>query len=271
MKFRDKLHTIIKKNNSLLCVGLDPDVEKLPQHLLSDPDPIFAFNKAVIDATHDLVCVYKPNIAFYEAEGIEGLTSLKKTIEYIKSTHPDIPIVLDAKRGDIGNTADRYAKAVFSYWDADAVTVFPNLGLDALKPFFAYEDKMTIVLIKTSNPDSGMFQDLQVNGKPYHLQMAEIIKGWEYDNIGIFVGATYPKELQDVRKIFPDHIFLVAGIGAQGGSIEETVKAGVDSKGAGIMINASRSTLYKSTDEDFAEKARGEAVKLKDEINSFRN
>jgi len=271
MEFRDKFNTIVKKNNSLLCVGLDPDVEKLPQHLLSDSDPIFAFNKAVIDATHDLVCVYKPNIAFYEAEGIKGLTSLKKTMEYIKSNHPDIPIILDAKRGDIGNTADRYAKAVFSYWDADAVTIFPNLGLDALKPFLAYEDKMTIVLIKTSNPDSGMFQDLQVNGKPYYLQMAEIIKEWQYDNLGIFVGATYPKELQEVRKIFPDRIFLVAGIGAQGGSIEATVKAGIDKNGSGIMINASRSALYISDNEDFAEKARGEAIKLRDEINSFRN
>ncbi|MBI2443379.1 MAG: orotidine-5'-phosphate decarboxylase, partial [Candidatus Levybacteria bacterium] len=173
MIFRDKLETIIAKNNSLLCVGLDPDLTKLPKHLLAAKDPIFEFNKAIVDATHDLVCVYKPNIAFYEAEGIDGLRQLKLTVDYIQNEYSGIPILLDAKRGDIGNTAEKYAKAVFEFWNADAVTVFPHLGLDSLTPFFEYKDKMTIVLIKTSNPDSGMFQDLTVDGEPYYLRVAE--------------------------------------------------------------------------------------------------
>ncbi len=287
MNFKQKLDAIISKNDSLLCLGLDPDLNKIPKHLTQNKDAIFDFNKAIIDATHDLVCVYKPNIAFYEAYGIKGLEQLKQTIEYIKKNHPEIPIVLDAKRGDIGNTAKMYAKSVFEYWDADAVTVYPHLGLDSLTPFFEYKDKLVILLLKTSNPDSGMFQDLLVYSSsersksrsnssrqartiPYYLALAEKIKEWNFANIGIFVGATYPKKLKELRSIFPEKIFLSAGFGTQAGAIEEAVKAGIDKNKSGIMFNASRSILYKSSGEDFAQKAREEAKQTRNSINTFR-
>lgn len=270
MIFRQKLEQIINKNNSLLCIGLDPQLSELPKHLLEKKEPIFDFNKAIIDATHDLVCAYKPNIAFYEAYGIEGLKQLKKTIEHLKKNYFDIPIVLDAKRGDIGNTAKMYAKSAFEYWEADAVTVYPHLGLDSLLPFFEYKDKLIILLIKTSNPDSGMFQDLPVNGKPYYLALAEKIKKWNYENTGILVGATYPKELKELRMIFPGKIFLSAGFGAQKGAVEQAVQAGIDKNKSGIMFNASRSILYKSAGVDFAQKAREEGIRLKQDINQFR-
>lgn len=270
MTFKQKLSNVIAKNNSLVCVGLDPDIEKIPQHIREDSSPLFTFNKAIIDATSDMVCAYKPNIAFYEAEGIEGLKQLKRTIEYLKEQYPDIPVVLDAKRADIPNTAERYAKAVFEYWDADAITVYPNLGLDSVAPFLVYENKLTIMLIKTSNPDSKTFQDIDVNQEPYYLVMAKKIKEWSFDNMGIFVGATYPKELREIRSLFPDRVFLSAGIGAQTAEIKEAVQAGINAKGGGIMFNAGRSILYASGNSDFAEKARGEAGELRDKINRYR-
>lgn len=270
MNFRNKLDHIVKKNNSLLCIGLDPELEKIPQFINELRYPIFEFNKKIINATHDFVCVYKPNIAFYEALGISGLEQLKKTINYIKKKYPEIPIILDAKRGDIGNTARMYAKAVFEYWQADSVTVYPYLGYDTVSPFLAYKDKLVILLIKTSNPDSKMFQDLKSGKEKYYLVMAKKISQWPDKNIGIFVGATYPKELKEIRDIFPNSIFLSAGLGAQGGEAEKAVRAGVDKNGRGIMFNASRSILYASHGKDFAEKAREEAKKLRDEINNFR-
>lgn len=270
MNFQQKLEGSTKKNNSLVCVGLDTDVSKIPKHFLSEEDPMFAFNKAIIDATHDLACVFKPNIAFYEAEGIKGLTTLKETIDYIKKKYSEIPIVLDAKRADIPNTAEMYAKACFEFWNVDAATVHPNLGLDSLMPFFAYKNRLTILLLKTSNSDSKMFQDLPVNGKPYYLALADEISKWRHDNIGIFVGSTYPNELKAIREIFPDKIFLSAGFGAQKGEIKEAVEAGVDAKGGGIMFNASRSILYVSDGKDFAEAARQTAKELRDQINKCR-
>ncbi len=270
MDFKQKLDSIVAKNNSLLCIGLDPDLEKLPRHLLNLEDPIFEFNKALIDSTSDLVCSYKPNIAFYEAYGLKGLESLKKTLEYLQKNYTDIPMILDAKRGDIGNTADRYAKAIFDFWKADAVTVYPHLGKDALEPFFNYENKLIIVLIKTSNPDSGTFQNLEVDGKPYYLKMAEIARDWNQPNLGLFVGATYPKELSDVREIFPDSVFLTAGVGAQGAKTEQAVKAGVDKDGNNLICNNSREIIYASSSEDFAEAARKKAVEIKEEINKYR-
>lgn len=270
MNFAQKLDSITKINNSLLCVGLDPEIDKLPKHMLHQEDPIFAFNVELIRATHDLVCAYKPNIAFYEAHGLEGLQSLKRTMEFIQDAFPEIPIVLDAKRADIGNTARMYAKAAFEYWNADAVTVHPNLGLDSLIPFFAYKDKLTIILIKTSNPDSGMFQNLPTDGKPYYLAVAKEIKKWDYDTIGIFVGATYPDELQKIRDVFPDKVFLSAGIGAQDAEIEKAVKAGINKEKKGIMYNASRSIMYDSSGEDFAQKAREKVESLRNTINKFR-
>lgn len=272
IKFQEKLNKIIKKNNSLLCIGLDPDLSKFPKHLVSTSESIFVFNKAIIDATHDIVCAYKPNIAFYEAYGIGGLTQLKKTIDYLKSSYPYIPIVLDAKRADIPNTAKMYAKALYEYWDADATTVYPYLGLDSIEPFLSYKDKCTILLIKTSNKDSKVFQDLNFTNtnKPFYQVMAEEIVKWNYPNIGIFVGATYPIELEIIRKIFPDKVFLSAGIGTQAAEVESAVKAGIDKDKGGIMFNAGRSIIYRSKDEDFAEKSRDEAKRLRDLMNKYR-
>lgn len=258
MTFKQKLQNIFEKNNSLLCVGLDPELEKIPSGLSQ-----FQFNKQIIDQTYKYVCAYKPNSAFYEAAGIEGLQSLKETITYLKKAHPDIPIILDAKRGDIGNTAKMYARAMYDYWQADAATIFPHLGFDAIEPFLKYEDKLTILLFKTSNPDSGTFQNLEVNGVPYYLKIAETVKNWNKKNVGIFVGATYPAEMRSLRDLFPDNIFLSAGLGAQGAEIKEIVEAGIDKNNAGIMFNASRSIIH---DDDPGDAAK----KLRDEINSYR-
>lgn len=258
MDFSKKLQNIITKNNSLVCAGLDPDPEKLPDGVSQ-----FEFNKKIIDQTHDLVCAYKPNSAFYEGAGTEGLESLKQTIDYLKENYPEIPIILDAKRGDIGNTAKMYARSAFKFYDADAVTIYPHLGLDSIEPFLSYTDKLTILLFKTSNPDSGTFQNLEVDGMPYYLKVAQTVKSWDRENIGIFVGATYPQEMAKLREIFPDNIFLSAGIGAQDAEIEAVVKAGIDKNGAGIMFNASRSIIF---DED----PKTAACKLRDEINKYR-
>lgn len=258
MDFQDKLQKIISKNNSLLCVGLDTEIEKLPKGLSQ-----FKFNKKIIDETARFVCAYKPNIAFYESAGMEGLQNLKDTISYLLKKYPEIPIILDAKRGDIGNTGQHYAKAAFDYWQADAVTVFPYLGRDSLEPFLNYKDKLIILLFKTSNPDSGAFQNMEIDGTPYYLKVAREVKKWGRDNIGIFVGATYPTEMKAMRDVFPNNVFLSAGLGVQGAEIEQIVKAGVDKNGGNIMFNASRSIIF---DKDPAQAAR----KLRDEINKYR-
>jgi len=272
MTFKQRFEKITKKNNSLLCIGLDPDLEKFPKHLLKNYDPIFDFNKAIIDATSDLVCSYKPNIAFYEAYGIEGLRSLKKTIEYLNTSFKDIPVILDAKRGDIGNTAKMYAKAAFEYWNVDAVTVYPYLGLDAIKPFLDYKNKLTILLIKTSNPDSGVFQNLKVGNSnlPLYLTMANEIKKWNFPNIGLFVGATYPEELGNVRKIFPSSYILTAGIGVQGAKTQKAIKAGVDPRGDNLICNNSREIIYADKSKHFAKKVRNKAKEIRDIINKYR-
>ncbi len=258
MNFKSKLQKAIAQNNSLLCVGLDPDPANL-----NGAKSQFEFNKKIIDQTSDFVCVYKPNIAFYEAEGLKGLEDLKKTIDYLKKNLPHIPIILDAKRADIPNTARMYAKSVFEYWGADAVTVYPNLGLDSVEPFLAYKDKLTILLLKTSNLGSGTFQDMKLGTTPYYEKMAQVIKKWQFDNIGIFVGATYPQQLKRLRDIFPDQIFLSAGMGAQSAEIAKAVRAGVDKNGEGIMYNASRSIIYSNN-------PRKSAQNLRDEINKYR-
>lgn len=258
MNFLNKLKKAIAKNNSLLCVGLDPHPGNL-----SGAKSQFEFNKKIIDQTATFTCAYKPNIAFYEAAGLDGLEDLKRTITYLKKNYPQIPIVLDAKRADIGNTAKMYAQSVFKYWEADAVTVYPHLGLDSLEPFFEYKDKMIFLLLKTSNPDSKMFQDLEVDGKPYYLAIAEKISKWNYQNLGIFVGATYPCEMAALRKIYPDKIFLSAGMGAQSAQIKVAVESGVNKNGGGIIFNASRSIIY-------AQDSQKAAQNLKDEINKYR-
>lgn len=273
MTFQQKLDTIIQKNNSLVCVGLDPNLNKIPQFLLQKQFSLFEFNKAIIDSTHDLVCAYKPNSAFYEAEGDRGVGELKMTCDYIRKNYPGIPVIIDAKRGDIGSTNEGYVKFIFDYLGADAVTLHPYLGSEALKPFLSRIDKGSIILCRTSNPGSGEFQDIIFNGEPFYKLVAEkVAKEWNKNgNCLMVVGATYPEELAQVRKIAPGMTFLVPGIGAQGGDIEKTVKAGLNSQKAGMIINSSRGIIFAGSGEDFAQKAREEAVKLKDQINKFRS
>ncbi|MBI2430726.1 MAG: orotidine-5'-phosphate decarboxylase [Candidatus Levybacteria bacterium] len=260
-RFDQKLETATKKNNSLLCVGLDTDLEKLPQHLKAEKEPIFEFNKAIIDKTADLVCAYKINIAFYEAYGIDALSQLKKTFQYIHNQYPDVPVILDAKRADVPNSARMYAKAMFEYWDVDAATVFPFLGRDSVEPFFEYKDKSPILIIKTSNTDASTFQNSNT---------AEEIKKWMLPNIALFVGATDPEELANVRKLFPESPILTAGIGAQGASIEQAIKAGIDKDGNNLICNSSREIIYAGSGTDFAQKAREKAIELRNIINTYR-
>lgn len=272
MTFQQKLDNIVKNNYSLVCVGIDSDYNKIPQHLKRQKNPIFAFNKAIINATHDLVCAYKPNIAFYEGEGLKGLLQLVFTIKYLKKNYPQVPIILDAKRGDIGSTNEGYVKYFFNFLKVDAVTVNPFLGKEALQPFLDRGDKGIFVLCRTSNPGSGEFQDLQVGNIPLYKIIAEdVTKNWNKNgNCMLVVGATYPNELKKIRKIVSNMTLLVPGIGAQGGDMGKTVKAGLNSKKAGMIINSSRGIIYASNGLDFAQRAREEAIKLRDKINLFR-
>lgn len=273
MTFQQKLEAIARKNNSLVCVGLDSDMTKLPQKIRSMENPQYEFNKAIIDATADFVCAYKPNTAFYEAEGSDGIKQLKLTTDYLKRTYPEIPIILDAKRADIGNTNEGYVTYAFEWLGADAITLHPYLGKEALKPFLEQKEKGLFILCRTSNPGAGELQDLPINGKPLYQIVAEnITKEWNHNNnCGLVVGATYPSELEIVRHIVGDGIpLLIPGIGAQGGDTEKTVKAGLDSNGMNAIINSSRGIIFASSGEDFAQKAAEEAKKLRDEINYCR-
>lgn len=260
MKFQQKLNKIIRKNNSLLCIGLDPDLDKLPKYILKKKNPIFKFNKQIIDATYDLVCAYKPDIAFYEAYGIDGLKSLKKTLDYIPD---DIPIILDAKRGSVGHTAALYAKSVFDYWNADAVTLHIFTGKDGVDPFLKYKDRYSFLYLRSSNPSASDFQDIDVNGKPLFQFMAEKVAGWKEENFGIIAPATYPEELKILRKIFENRYFLVPGIGAQGGDLEKALIAGLTKNKSGLIISSSRGII-------FSENPRKEAFRLRNEINKYR-
>lgn len=273
MTFLDKLNNAIKKNNSLVCVGLDSDFDKLPEHLKQQEYPQFAFNKAIIDETHDLVCAYKPNSAFYEARGEEGIKELKLTCDYINNTYPDISIILDAKRGDIGNTNNGYIKFAYEYLGVDAITLHPYLGSEALKPFFDMEEKGAILMGRNSNPGAEELQDLQIGDKKLYQIVAEkAANDWNKNgNCLLVVGATYPEELAEIRQIAKELTFLVPGIGAQGGDVEKTLKAGLTAEKKGLIINSSRGIIFASSDENFAEKAKEEATKLRDEINKYRN
>lgn len=273
MDFKRKLAAGWAKNNSLLCVGLDPNIDKLPSHLKGDKTPFFTFNKAIIDATADMVCAFKPNSAFYEARGAAGIEELKQTCYYIKQNYPDIPVILDFKRGDIGNTNNHYTKFAFDYLQVDAVTVQPYQGRQAVQPFLDCNDKGIIVLCRTSNPGAGELQDLTISDRKLYLQVAEnVAKSWNTNgNCLLVVGATAPEEMAEIRRLVGDDmVFLVPGIGAQGGDTEAAVKGGVNSKGSGLIISSSRAILYASSGEDFAEAARQAAGKAKDEINSYR-
>ena len=256
----------IKIKKSFLCVGLDVDLTKIPQHLLELEDPIFEFNKAIIDATHDLAVSYKPNTAFYEAYGIKGWISLQKTIHYINENHPEIFTIADAKRGDIGNTSSMYAKAFFEDLNFDSVTVAPYMGKDSVEPFLAFENKHTIMLALTSNEGAFDFQTLNVDGKELYKQVLETSKKWKNsENLMYVVGATKAEYFTEIRKIVPDSFLLVPGVGAQGGSLSEVCQYGMNAN-VGLLINSSRGIIYASKGTDFAEKAREEALKMQQEM-----
>jgi len=269
MGFLQKLDAAVEKNNSLLCVGLDPDESKLPASQKS----YFEFNKAVIDATAGAVCAFKPNSAFYEAKGAAGIEELKRTCDYLRENYPDLPIILDFKNGDIGNTNNYYAQFAFDYLGVDAITIQPYQGKTALQPFLDHKDKGIIVLCRMSNEGSGEFQDLEVNGKKLYQQVAEnVARDWNANgNCLLVVGATYPDELKQVRAIVGDMTLLVPGVGAQGGDIEATLKSGLNPDGKGLVINSSRAILYASNGDDFAQAAGTAAQQARDEINSYRN
>ncbi len=264
-----QLHEQILQKKSFLCVGLDPDLTKIPSHLLETEDPIFEFNKAIIDATHDLTVGYKPNTAFFEAYGLKGWLSLQKTIEYINTNYPDIFTIADAKRGDIGNTSSMYAKAFFEDLNFDSVTVAPYMGKDSVEPFLAFENKHTIMLALTSNEGAFDFQTLTTNGKELYKQVLETSKTWKNsENLMYVVGATKAEYFADIRKIVPDSFLLVPGIGAQGGSLSEVCKYGMNDK-IGLLVNSARAIIYASKGTDFAEKAREEALKVQQEMEEI--
>jgi orotidine-5'-phosphate decarboxylase len=257
-------------NDSLVCVGLDPEIERLPASLAAEASPIFQFNKAIIDATADLVCAYKPQFAHYAA--YEAEDQLERTIEYIHRAYPAIPVILDSKRGDVGNTAERYALEAFERYAADAVTVNPYLGGDSLEPFLKYESKGVIILCRTSNPGARDVQDLQVGSRRLYHAIAELIaQRWNTrGNCMMVVGATYPRELAEIREIAGEIPFLVPGVGAQGGDVVQVVKNGCTRNGTGLVISSSRAILYSSSGPDFSTAARKAASALRDQINASR-
>jgi len=259
----------IHKKKSFLCIGLDVDLNKIPKHLLETEDPIFEFNKAIIDATHDLAVSYKPNTAFYEAYGIKGWQSLEKTINYINEKHPEIFTIADAKRGDIGNTSSMYAKAFFEDLNFDSVTVAPYMGKDSVEPFLAFENKHTIMLALTSNEGAFDFQTLKIDGKELYKSVIETSKNWKNsENLMYVVGATKAEYFAEIRKIIPNSFLLVPGVGAQGGSLSEVCKYGL-SENVGLLINSSRGIIYASAEKDFAQKAREEALKIQQEMQQI--
>lgn len=266
MTFKEKLDRAVTNNNSLVCVGLDPVLEKLPKEFKNQEKPLFEFNKYIIDATHDLVCAYKPNSAFYEALGTDGIQQLKDTCDYIKSNHPEIPIILDAKRGDIGSTNQGYISFAFDYLQADAITLAPYMGQQSLQPFLDRSDKGCIILCQTSNDGASEFQALEVSGEKLYKTVARAVsEKWNKNgNCMLVTGATYSEELKEIRAITGDGmVFLVPGIGAQGGDVEATLKAGLNSKGRGLIINSSRAIIY-------SENPKQETENLKTQINQYR-
>lgn len=261
---RKQLFEEIQKKSSFLCVGLDTDLSKVPSHLLQEKDPVFEFNRQIIDATAEYAVAYKPNIAFYEALGPKGWESLQKTLEYIPK---DIFTIADAKRGDIGNTSSLYAKAFFESMDFDSITVAPYMGVDSVKPFLEFEDKWVILLALTSNEGSKDFQLFSSKeGKPLFQEVLEKSSTWgSPENMMYVVGATRGEKIAEVRKIVPEHFFLVPGVGAQGGSLEEVAKFGMNRE-CGLLVNSSRGIIYAGNDQHFAQAAKSEGKKLQEEM-----
>ncbi|MFK2819673.1 orotidine-5'-phosphate decarboxylase [Flavobacteriaceae sp. LMIT009] len=252
----------IKKKRSFLCIGLDVDLNKIPQHLLKEEDPIFEFNKAIIEATHHLCVAYKPNTAFYEAYGLKGWKALEKTINYLNKNHPEIFTIADAKRGDIGNTSTMYAKAFFEDLAFDSVTVAPYMGKDSVEPFLAFEDKHTIMLALTSNKGAFDFQTQNVDGLELYKKVLETSKSWDNaHNLMYVVGATKAEYLAEIRQIIPSSFLLVPGVGAQGGNLQEVCKYGMNDQ-VGLLINSSRGIIYVSQEKDFAQAAASKATEL---------
>jgi orotidine-5'-phosphate decarboxylase len=269
-KFVEQLERSWDGNDSLVCVGLDPEIERFPPHVAESASPIFQFNKAIIDATVDLVCAYKPQFAHYAA--YEAEDQLERTIDYIHRSYPAIPVILDSKRGDVGNTAERYAIEAFERYHADAVTVSPYLGGDSLEPFLEYEDKGVIILCRTSNPGAGDLQDLEIGGRRlFHIVAELAARRWNSrGNCALVVGATYPRELAEVREVVGNMPLLVPGVGAQGADAGQAVQSGQTAAGAGLIISSSRAILYASAGENFASAARDATQKLRDQINASR-
>ncbi|MCW3804006.1 orotidine-5'-phosphate decarboxylase [Plebeiibacterium marinum] len=259
----------IKKKESFLCVGLDTDINKIPRFLLETTDPIFAFNKEIIDATQEFTVAYKPNLAFYESMGVAGWNSLEKTVNYIRYNYPDVFIIADAKRGDIGNTSNMYAKAFFDTMDFDSVTVAPYMGEDSVKPFMTHVDKWVILLALTSNKGAADFQYVTENDEKLFEKVIKTSKEWgTEENLMYVVGATKAEKLKEIRDIIPNHFLLVPGVGAQGGSLKEVAENGLNEK-CGLLVNSSRGIIYSSSEKDFAEKAGVAAKEVQQEMSGL--
>lgn len=261
----------IKTKRNFLCIGLDSDIQKIPRHLLDTSDPIFAFNKEIIDHTHDLTVAYKPNLAFYESLGAEGLVSLDKTVKYIREKHPELFIIADAKRGDIGNTSNLYARTFFEHFDFDAVTVAPYMGEDSVKPFLTYLDRWVILLALTSNKGASDFQFLEdkTTGDQLFKTVLKTSQNWgNTDNMMYVIGATKAEKLEEIRDIVPDHFLLVPGVGAQGGSLQDVAKYGMN-KQCGLLVNSSRAIIYASDGVDFAAQARIQTEEIQLEMEEI--
>ncbi len=263
----------IQQKQSFLCIGLDSDLAKLPEHLISNEDPVFEFNKQIIDATHQFSVAYKPNIAFYESRGVEGWLSLQKTLDYLRKVDPDLFVIADAKRGDIGNTSRMYAKAFFDTMDFDAITVAPYMGVDSVGPFLEYKGKWVIMLALTSNKGADDFQFLKDSGSDDRLFERVLRKGAEWgskDTMMFVAGATRAEMLADLRKIVPEHFLLVPGVGAQGGSLQEVAKYGMNEQ-CGLLVNSSRGIIFADKSENFARVAAVKAKEIKDEMAGLLN
>jgi len=267
--FKEKLNRLIQEKDSLLCIGLDCDIRKIPPFLLDEEDPLLIFNREIIEATADLAIAYKPNIAFYETLGSTGWQLLEKTLQYLPG---DCLVIADAKRGDIGNSTNKYAELYFHTYSFDAITLSPYMGFDSIQPFLEYDDKASFILCLTSNAGSHDFQYLNIESEPLYLKIARKVSEWNlrHGNCGIVVGATHPENLSSIREVAPHLPFLIPGIGIQGGNLQLTVQYGTDEKGLGAIISISRSIIYASAEKDFAQAARDIALSYMNDINTIR-